>query len=181
MLHLKRCFNVETLTIVQRWKYVASSTLFQRWNTDERSTLKICCIFNVVSTLKKRRGCNVEISTLNQRWIIVVQRCNLYSTNFQRWNNVACLLGYHTIVVGSLKRWRDDAMTMKQWNDSAIALLQWHDGISQLNDVDEAMIFRGIVIASSHHRAIEFLLMCYLKRITTGSHCSLQLLWFIYN
>ena len=90
--------------------------MFQRWNIDNRSTLKICCIFNVVSTLKyhrkfnvenmlhlhnvvstlkKRRCCNVEISTLNQRWIIVVQRCNLYSTYFQRWNNVACLLGHH--------------------------------------------------------------------------------------
>ena len=90
MLHLKRCFNVETLTIVQRWKYVAPSTLFQRWNTDERSTLKICCIFNVVSTLKYRRTFNVEN-------MLHLQRCfNVEKTSMlQRWNlNVESTLNY---------------------------------------------------------------------------------------
>ena len=65
----QHCFNVETSTDIQRCKY-AYSTFFQhfnvgfhstfkfwfesiqRWTIDDRSRLKICCVFNVFSTLK---------------------------------------------------------------------------------------------------------------------------------
>lgn len=73
-------FNVAYSKFFQHFNVGYHSTfkfwfeLIQRWTIDVRSRLKICCMFNVFSTLK--------ISTFNQRWIIAVQRCSLYSTYF---------------------------------------------------------------------------------------------------
>ena len=76
-------------------------------------------------------------------------------------------------------RKRDGTTVRWQWCKYTITMVQWYDG-------DEAILYCTIVIASflHHllHQATEFFAhMRYLKKMATGLHCNLQLLWFIYH
>ena len=60
---------------------------------------------------------------------------------------------------GAMIRWRDGAITMTPWYNSSMAMMLW-----QWYDDDEAMLYRAIVIASSHHRAIDFFHMRFVRK-----------------
>ena len=77
-----------------------------------------------------------------------------------------------TIAPSCLDRWSDVAMVLWRWHDDDGAMLRW-----RWSDVLSHHRYR--VIAPSRYRP--FLHMRCLKKMATGLHCSLTLLWFFYH
>ena len=101
-----------------------------------------------------------------------------------------CAYGYvihnRTITQSTLGRGRNGAMTKTRWNDSAMPMMQVHDYYGAMVWWRRSDIILHhcycIISASSIHQAMEFFAhMRYLKKMATGLHCNLQLLWFIYH
>ena len=94
----------------------------------------------------------------------------------------------HTIDFGSRKQWCNDENAMERQCDGngASTRLLWCNGMMAMVWWRRSDIILHhcycIISASSLHQAMEFFAhMRYLKKMATGLHYNLQLLWFIYH
>ena len=89
----------------------------------------------------------------------------------------------HTIDFGSRTQWCNDENAMERQcdgNDASTRLL-WCNGMMATKRyyIAPLLLHHFCIIASSGYGV--FAHMRYLKKMATGLHCNLQLLWFIYH
>ena len=98
-----RCsINGYPIIIMWRWKKTEHNHYFKVMRTifQPPSMLRYRPYFNVNSTSKCR--------PLYQRWNMVARRCDQYSTIFQRWYSVVCLLGTYCLELKSFSLFKTE-------------------------------------------------------------------------
>ena len=128
-----------------------------------------------------------NLTTTNSHLPLLLNLCRRQSQAWIIWKHYVIWieprssLSYHrTIEFGSMEQWRwhDGSMTMTQWYDSAMATVRWHDyadaiELWQWSDALSRHRHRTIVIASLHHRAIDFFALFLKKKWPQ--------MWFFYS